>query len=171
MREFSFQHTGSAFRGETVRFFGTTLPLSIMGESGRDTPTPRQLEMIDHIETLNDAGLREDIWRNAIVYCKRVDSIVELDSDGITIDYKNIGQHFRAICVIIPQLDDFAGNIFLLHYDCDWESEHGMQLVIEDGRVISCSSCDGLAFSGRYWLAYLKLSPEERMRQLQDTAS
>ena len=152
-----------------INFLGELYRLHIFPEGDSASPTPRQLITVASIEEA-PVNLMQEICQHARAYCERVDEYVGLEDDGITIDYQNISQHFRATNVLVPELGNFDGCIYGVQYECDWEPEHGMQILFEDGNVVSCGPCNGMFHSGRHWLKYLQLPAAERKEQLQAIA-
>ena len=129
------------------------------------SPSPRQLEVLTSLPLL-PAVLLEEIAVSAADYCRRVDSVVNLANEGISVDYGDITRHYRFTTILIPELGQCESNYMFISADCDWEDEHGMEIFVADGRVIRCDRQNSLPFSG-LWKKIID-APAERRRQLLD---
>ena len=142
-----------------------TLRVYIMDETGA-SPTERQLRAYERFQTL-PTTLCDEIARHAIRYCDRIDDLVGLEAEGIAINRSQIGQHFRITTLLIPRLADSGTDYYFISADCDWEPEHGMQIILENDAIVYCSDHSSLAF-GAAWQKVLDEPDETRAQILRD---
>ena len=142
--------------------FGLTFPLCRRGDARR--PTPRQLAALEHFQSF-PTTLPAAIEPHALNYCDRIDEIVCLHEEGIAIDRANIAKHYRLTDLVIPPLSDTSANFFFLTADCDWEPEHGMQIVLDGPEILYCDDHTTLAF-GAAWTRILFTPNTERSAAL-----
>ena len=136
------------------------LNVSFMQERDAPRPTARQLLALEHFQAL-PATLATAIQSHALKYCERIDDIVCLEEEGITIGRGNIARHYRLRELVIPPLADTTADFFLLTADCDWEPEHGMQIILDGNEILYCDDHTTLAF-GAAWSRILTAPDAER---------
>jgi len=139
--------------------FGGRLKTYIMQE-GKSPPSGRQLAVLDSANELPGAILA-DIANLAIAYYRRIDPAVNCAAEGTVIDVDNIENNYQFCSISIPEMRDCDSNILFISADCDWEVEHGMQVVVLDGRVVYCGEPTSLPFSRR-WQSVLDAPAEKR---------
>lgn len=126
-------------RNEVVRSLGNEVVRIAFEQEGDATvPTARQLQALDSLHGVPGDELARDIAVNARRYYERVDSVVNLAGEGIDIDPENIASHFKIVGVTIPILGGCESDLIFVDATCDWEEEHGMQLLLADGSVVYC---------------------------------
>jgi hypothetical protein len=162
MKTFTLMGSSILVCTEPVVLFGESVPLYVQVESA-DGPTEKQLAAITAIESVGDR-LLEDIRRHARAYCEKIELAIDLEEEGIFVDHERIEDHIRFKSIAVPKLNECSGSPFFLDCDCDWEPEHGMQLVVEDEAVVFCNSYS-LLFATE-WDHLIELSPEDRRREL-----
>jgi hypothetical protein len=163
MRTFTPECNGAIWQStEPIEFYGTSLPLMVESESP-DVPSPHQLASVAAIERVGER-LRADIYQNARDHCRRVEEWVDLEDEGVHINFDRIEDHIHLKSVMVPKLGPCSAAVYMLDYDCDWEPEHGMQMVIEDDEVVFCASC--MLYLATEWYELIKLLPAERRREL-----
>jgi len=148
-----------------VPALGKSLIVRIMHDDD-EPPTKRQMDALRSIDRLPDE-LPADIAAHAVPYFHKVDDVVCLADEGVHIDVSQIDRHYQITSVLIPPLGEADDLFLLLSADCDWEPEHGMRLVLENGRVIGCGPHDSLAF-GAAWDRLLSMPSESRREYLDD---
>ena len=141
------------------------LRIYIMQE-GESAPTERQLETLGAFKDL-PPQIMDDIASHAVRYCQHVDSIVDLADEGIEIDIDDIRKHFTITALLIPELDNCESDFVFVSADCDWEPERGMQLLVENGRVIWCGEHGTVPFSPQ-WKEVIASSAESRKQLLEE---
>ena len=147
---------------KTVPLFGAMLKVYIMQE-GESLPTQRQIEVLYSLNDLTDHVLK-DIANHALEYFRQVDAVVNLAGEGIVIDESRIECYFRFESILIPELGECETNYFFVSADCDWEPEHGMEVLVGDGRVFYCGDHSSLPFSS-VWKEVTS-APRERQEVL-----
>lgn len=163
MRTFTLEWDGAIWQStEPINFYGTSLLLEVENESP-DGPTPNQLASAAAIERAGER-LRADICRHAFDHCRLVEEWIDLEDEGVHINFDRIEDHMQLKSVMVPELGPCSAAVYMLDYDCDWEPEHGMQMVIEDDEVVYCASC--MLYLDTNWYKVIKLSPAERRREL-----
>lgn len=128
--------------------FQATVTIYIMQEDDQQ-PTGRQQEILASLQnTPNDLLL--DIKTCAMEYYREIDSVVNLTEEGKAIDERSLEQHFRIKSVLIPEIRNCSTNYCFMSFDCDWEEEHGMQVLLADGKIIACGQHSSLPFSPQW---------------------
>jgi len=143
---------------------GRTLPVYIREEEKGEAPSTRQLAIANALDfVLTNAS--HAMSAIAVKYYESISARVDLENEGIAIDPDHISNHYRLSSVIIPAIRDSQSDFVIVGADCDWEEEHGMEFVLENGRAIACGPQSSLAF-GAFWDEVLAASPSERVRLL-----
>lgn len=127
-----------------------SVDICVMLEAGADTPSKRQLSVIESLAQLSPKKLREDIAIAARNYFREVDARIGLTEDGIRIDENQIEKHYRFSDITIPKHNDCDTDFAIIGAECDWDDEHGMYILLADGRIVYCGSCATLYF-GSGW--------------------
>ena len=140
------------------------LNVSFIQEDDAARPTARQLAALGHFQSL-PTTLRHAIQPHALNFCDRIDDVVCLAEEGIDLDRANIAKHYRLTDLVIPPLADTLANFFFLAADCDWEPEHGMQIVLDGQEIIYCNEHTTLAF-GAAWKRILSTPNTDRRAAL-----
>ena len=68
---------------------------------------------------------------------------------------------FRLESLLIPEIRNCNTNYFFASFDCDWEEEHGMQVLIADGEIILCGESTSLPFSSQ-WIHVISLPDKKK---------
>jgi len=140
--------------------FGLDLGVYIVTERDEE-PTPRQLESIESIDSLST-----ELWSNlcdqARSYFERIKSATNA---GANVDMRKIDDHFKLKDVLIPEIGDCADDYLVLSGECDWEEEHGIQFLLENGNVLHCGPDTGLAVNP-CWEDVVEASSETRHQSL-----
>jgi hypothetical protein len=166
----NFELDGRLWKAQMqVPSLGNVKVLVYIMQEGDSSPSARQLEALTLFKALPSRTL-EEIASRAVTYCQKVDSVVDLSAEGIGIDYDDIARHYRFTSLLIPQLNCCESNFVFVSADCDWEPEHGMQLLLEDGCVLWCGDHSTLPFSAQ-WKRIIDAPAEERRQRLEETLS
>ena len=145
-----------------VPLFHTKVKIYIMQEDD-SPPAQRQREILESLDTLPESFLL-DVATHALAYYRQVDSVVNLSGEGCVIDERDIEQHYTIKSVLIPEIGNCETDYMFISADCDWEEEHGMQLLVADGQVIACGDSSTLPFSS-LWKNVIS-SPKEKQGEL-----
>lgn len=103
---------------------------------------------VEHFENLSDE-LMDEICEALCRYCEEVrDDAEDVFGDlGIpeTVTGREILEYCRPSSLIVeePKSVDIIG--YSIAGNCDWEPEHGLQIIIRDNRLLFVSSFDGMA--------------------------
>ena len=143
-----------------IKSLNLRLNVSFVQEGDVARPTARQLSALEHFQLL-PTTLPTAIEPHALQYCDRIDDIVCLAEEGISIDRANIAKHYQLTDLVIPPLADTSGNFFFLTADCDWEPEHGMQIILDGNDILYCNDHTTLAF-GAAWTRILSAPNSDR---------
>lgn len=135
-----------------LRHLGLTLPVNVILEEGTG-PTPAQQRMLASLEELPTSVLTE-IDLHALRYFNNIDEAETAEEVGIQIDPKRIRQHYRLTAATIPILRDSPRQFFFLYADCDWDPEHGLEILLNGTEVLYCDAPTTLCDSPR-WLEML----------------
>lgn len=159
-----FEPVGGLWKAKSrVVFLGKGVIAYVMAEDQKE-PTTRQIEILTSVERFG-SDLSGQFASHAREYWRRIDWDVHLAEEGVLIDRDNIERHYSIESLIIPEIRQCEENLFLVHADCDWEEEHGMQAVVQDGRIIACGEKNSLPWGG-LWKRIISESPANRERLL-----
>ena len=106
------------------------------------SPTDRQFEVAGKVVAYLQSAW-PNIVKSAEAYCRNVDDAVDLQDEGIRIDYSHLDRHFTPRNILISHLDGVQSDFYFVGCDCDWEEEHGMQFVMEAASVLGCGGHTG----------------------------
>lgn len=139
-----------------VPFLGETVEITVIPEDGQEArPSPRQLAAIDALDDLPPEIL-EKIDNAADGHRRRVDDLINLAEEGLgDIQRDNIHEHYEIDEVVIPPHGTSPRIFQFISAECDWEEEHGMEILLCDGKVVSCTNQDCLYLENA-WKGYLK---------------
>lgn len=151
-------------RAKIPSLAGTECQVYIMQEA-ETPPTARQLLCLERFAELPTSDVGADIAANALRYLGYIESVVDLESEGIKIDKSKIATHYSITTVLIPELRDCDSDFVFVSANCEWEREHGMQLLFENGKVIWCGDHSALAF-GSQWTQVIATPTRERRREI-----
>lgn len=147
-----------------VRLLDADLTVEAQAESENE-PTAHQLKVLASAELLGPS-FEEQLRSAAKGYFHRTSEVINLAEEGILVDVDRIGEHFRLKVLLIPEHGPCEDDIFIIHGDCDWEEEHGLQVVVLNGDVVRCDQQDSLIWGGT-WTEVLAASPSDRRLLLQ----
>ena len=107
----------------------------------RAEATPKQLAALKLIQSVDDS-FQNSIDDAAEQFRAWVDGRVDLSSEGLgAINRANIRDHYQIYTVRIPWQDGESLHYFL-DCSCDWEEEHGMQMLVRDMDIVLCGQND-----------------------------
>jgi hypothetical protein len=130
-------------------------------QEGDGRPTSRQLEALAAVQNIDDETILM-IQNCAIEHYRKVDSIVNLAEDGITIDEATIDNHYRIKSILIPEIRSCKTNFCFLSFQCDWEEEHGLQVLLANGETVISGDHGSLPFSPQ-WIHAISI-PEFKLQ-------
>jgi hypothetical protein len=137
-----------------VPIFDVTVPLTVLGEDDQG-PSSRQQEIVDSIAILPMSLLKTLKYRAYEYFARVRDEAGEAEFDP-SIKKGTIQKHYRLKSTLVPKIKDSPTNYLFLTFDCDWEEEHGMQVVLADDQIVTCKECSTLAW-GAAWKRVLAL--------------
>jgi len=138
-----------------VPLVGYELDVSIYPEDhDAAPPTARQLEVFESASAL-PPSLRDSLDDAAERYRKEIDEEVGLTWPEVAgINRSNIRAHYRIDQIFVPRLQSCSRSYLFLDGECDWEEEHGLEILLRDGHVLLCGEQGGL-MQNQEWNKYL----------------
>ncbi len=142
-----------------IAFLGRELPVHFVSEQDDQPPTPRQIAVLDSLDQVTpdivpqlaqwvQHDLQDRLARWGI-------TLEEMQEElGIEIDVDDLQKHFAINEILIPRIGDCRTTFVVLQGACEWDSEHGIEFLLKDGRPILCGPQEGLALSAE-WDDYL----------------
>ena len=123
---------------EKVKFFGSSCDVCVTLEEGRTSPSIRQRLLIYRLQRYAPE-LMEKICdaaeRHRFEYEGPVGFLHE--EYGLPImNRKNIREHFSYGLILIPRLTGSSDDYTVLGCDCEWDIEHGMEMLIKNGTEV-----------------------------------
>lgn len=136
-----------------IPFLGHELPLIVISEHDDVEPTARQIAVVDSIDQIPESvlSLIDDQVR---IYFKRIADLVDLEGEDIRIDEGHLAAHYSLDRIVIPRMQNCPIDYVFVTGECDWEAEHGMEILLKDGIPVECGSQDGL-FLNAAWGKYI----------------
>jgi hypothetical protein len=145
-----------------VPALGRTLHFYVIPEGESARPTARQVAALAQLDAL-PADLWEALDDAAEAYRRRTDEEVDLAGEGLGhIQRANVRDHYRIEQGVIPRLGECADVYHFLTGGCDWETEHGLEVLLKNGVVVACGPNDCLYSKGAEWDEYLRPAPPRR---------
>ncbi|MDZ4782991.1 MAG: hypothetical protein SGJ19_22325 [Planctomycetia bacterium] len=136
-------------REQYVPLLERTIKIYIMQE-GDKSPTGRQLEIVDSINSF-PVDFLSAAASHAWDYYQRLDAILKYAKNGgVVFKRDEVSQHFFFKSALIPQIKNCEANFIFLAAHCDWEEEHGMGFLVENGQIIFCGDETSLPFSAAW---------------------
>ena len=139
-----------------VPFLGGDIDIVVVPEDLEEArPSPLQLAAIDALDDI-PTSILDKIDDAADAHRRRVDEMINLAEEGLGhIRRNNIREYYEINEVAIPPHGASKRVYQFLSADCDWEDEHGMEFLLCDGKVVSCTNQDCL-YLDEAWSGYLK---------------
>ncbi len=109
----------------------------INAHEGTDGPTPRQ-SLVAEIAITNLLTCKPTMDSLARKYCRIIDSAVDLAGDGIAIDYKNIGNHYKIVDIFVGFVDECRGMYYFYTCEWCWDEAYGLQFLLDGDSILSC---------------------------------
>ena len=130
-----------------VSFLDSKVEICIMPVQGDQRPTPSQLELVEAIRKLpksirprmNDAA---EAWREC---CDEAVDLSEYDLGHI--NRRNIQKHYQVTAIDVPRDAEHEDDYLIFVADCEWESEHGMQLILKNREFVLFGEQDGACWA------------------------
>lgn len=114
-----------------VEFLGSKCQVLVCFEDGEDYPTQRQIKLLKKTLRATNYDVMDDASES---HRKRVDAMVGLDEYGLGhINRANIREHYSVGMIVIPKLDSSSDDYVIFGCSCEWEEEHGMQIILMNG--------------------------------------
>jgi hypothetical protein len=136
-----------------ILFLERELEVIIISESNDQEPTVRQVEVIDSIDKISPTVLGL-IREQAKAYYKRVAELVDLEEYDIEINEEDLDNHYSLNGIVIPRMQDCTTNYVFLTGECDWDPEHGIEILLKEGVPIECGEQDCLYLNAA-WKSYI----------------
>ncbi|MBI4057786.1 hypothetical protein HY405_00470 [Candidatus Microgenomates bacterium] len=140
---------------KNIPFLDREVKITFITGGEANQPTKKQLNVLGRIEDLpkdfssilDDAA---DSYRKTVI-----ESLLEEDSEPIRhIQRENISNHYKIDDVVIPELGRSRDVLFFLTGECDWEEEHGIEILVKNEKVESCGMQDVL-YLNEAWQKYI----------------
>lgn len=115
--------------------------------------TEKQLMAYQGITKLPDSFLKDSnkgIYENYIYVSDSVDPKPPKISGS-----DNVWEHIRVDSILIPRHKNSQHIFFFLEIECDWEEEHGLEILFKDYKPILFTQQEGLS-SSEEWEDYIK---------------
>jgi hypothetical protein len=128
-------------------------------DSNEEPPTARQMAVADCIPEYL-AGIKRHLDARAEQNCRKVDYAVNLEEEGIPINYDRIGDHYTIETALVGYVDGCEGNYFFLGCECDWEEEHGLEFLLDGSRILYCYHHTGTFIMTKSDEIYRRLASE-----------
>lgn len=127
-----------------VPFLNRILKITIEPESEDGQPTERQIALVDAIGSFS-TSIRESINDAAEKYRKEIDDEVDLSEYDLGhINRRNIENHYMISKIVIPPIGACKDDYHFLEGSCEWEEEHGLEILLRNGEVIYCGPMEAL---------------------------
>ena len=128
-----------------VPFVPAPLTMAIRPEAGDVTaPSSPQLEVADFVLQL-PATFIESLQAPLISY---------MLTTPIRVDKQRILNHARVAQILVPRLGASGKRYFFLLGSCDWEEEHGFEMLFCGSQILSCGPQEGL-YLNEAWKRYI----------------
>lgn len=148
-----------------ISIFSESLTQVYIYRDDCSAPTQRQLSVFNKLSLLPES-IVYDIEKNAVSYFEKVDSEMSNNSQRSEIDKNRIWANLKIKRILIPELYECNDDFFIISAECDWEPEHGMELLVKNCSVISCNENRGIAFNPQ-WEDVVKASETDRQKFLE----
>ncbi|MCU0721360.1 MAG: hypothetical protein MUC83_16740 [Pirellula sp.] len=119
-----------------------------------DVASNQQLDFYRSL-TQNDFPSKEELNDWAFKYFQEVARIIDVTGCGCQgVTRNNIDEHYEIQCALVPPLWGSVDRYLVLGGNCDWDDEHGIQMIIKNATVIKCGESDGI-YQGLGWDALI----------------
>jgi len=142
-----------------VDFLGDETEVWVILEQGRSTPTFRQRRLIQRLQGY-DASLEmlmDDAANDHRIMFDDAAGHHHHEYGLPLMTREIIGQHYGIGLIWIPKLSGSSDDFVVLGCDCDWEIEHGMQMLVKNGTSVPWQGGEGPG----EWKAAYKFVEEE----------
>ncbi len=135
----------------SLAFLPSVRTFEIYGELEHgDVASDRQLDFYRSL-TRDDFPQANELDDRAFGYFQEVAKIIEVgECCSQEITRKNIEKHYEIQRVLVPPLWNNKDRYLVLGGNCDWDVEHGIQMIVKNASVIKCGESDGI-YQGLGW--------------------
>lgn len=139
-----------------VPFLDTDMDVVVVPEDRAEAPpSPRQIAAIDALAHL-PISLPGKLDAAADTHRRRIHDMIDLTEEGLgDIRRDNIRDYYEIEEIVIPPHGSNNRTYHFLSAACEWEPEHGMEFLLSDGKVVSCTDQDCLYLS-EAWNGYIR---------------
>ena len=130
----------------------------VLNNGPRPVSESLRAKVIDAIDALDKlpSSILDAIDNAADGHRRKVDAMINLTEEGLGfIQRQNIRDHYEIEEFVIPAHGDSERIFQFIAAECDWEEEQGMEILLCDAQVVSCTDQDCL-YLDEAWAAYLK---------------
>ena len=122
-----------------------------------DLPSPAQLSALEAFLALGPAQKAE--WTHQVALdCHYTCLRLETDGDTPPVRLRkrnDVWRHLRLATVFIPKHGKTADRYVFIDGSCDWEEEHGLQLLFKNERLLRVGQNEGLAMNEEWLLFFI----------------
>lgn len=115
-----------------------------------DVASNQQLDFYRSL-TQSDFPHSEELDDWAFRYFQEVAKIIDVRECGCQdATRNNIDKYYEIQRALVPPLWDSDDRYLVLGGNCDWDDEHGIQMIVRNASVIKCGESDGI-YQGLGW--------------------
>jgi hypothetical protein len=126
-------------------------------DDSSDSPSPAQLRALDGFLALN-ADQKDDWTHQVALDCHFTCSRFTRDGEEPPVRLrkrKDVWKHVRLGQVFIPEHGTTSDRYVFVSGGCDWEEEHGLELLFKNERLFTVGPEEGLAQNERWSLYFI----------------
>lgn len=126
-------------------------------DDSTDLPSPSQLHALDAFLAL-DLAQKVDWLHQLALDCHYTCLRDEVDEDDpimVLRSRNEVWDHLRLNQLLIPQHGTTSDRYLFVTGNCDWEEEHGLELLFKNERLIKVGAQEGLAQNEEWSLYFI----------------
>ncbi|MHB8914123.1 MAG: DUF6985 domain-containing protein [Minisyncoccota bacterium] len=136
-----------------IPFLGKEMEVVFITAGKGEKPADEQLQLLDRLDSISNEFVT-NIDDAAETYKKEVYENIDPAEADLSINREDISRHFSLDTVVIPEIGQSKDVLFFLTGECDWEKEHGIEILVKDGQVVSCGMQNAL-YLNEEWKSYI----------------
>jgi hypothetical protein len=159
MTNTDFTFDGDFWQSERhMPFLDRRIEITLIPESEGEKPSDRQIAVVDALQKLRPT-LMDSIDEAAYAYFKEFADLIDEDEDDdddlCDITRENIRSMYEIHGITVPRLGGCQDHYQFFSASCEWEIEHGMEVLLKNGNVVSCGPADCL-YLNEEWDDYIQ---------------
>jgi hypothetical protein len=141
-----------------VPLFSASLEVRVNAEQGATSPTASQLGALQQFLEL-PSSQRDALTHELVLVCHEVCAQRRIDGQDLPIRLArraDVWSYVGFSTITLPAHGATRDRYVFVAGGCDWDEEHGIELLFKNGRLFKLSAQDGLATNEAWYARYIE---------------